>query len=83
MHVVIWIIGGIVAGWLTGLVMRGRGYGLIGDLILGIVGGSAGGWLFGRLGSMEAPTGWFAHLTVAFIGGVVFVGAVRLVRRTI
>ncbi len=45
MHVVIWIIGGIVAGWLTGLVMRGRGYGLIGDLILGIVGGSVGGWL--------------------------------------
>lgn len=83
MHVLFWIIGGIAAGWLTGLVMKGRGYGLIGDLVLGVVGGVVGGWLLGRLGSVEVSAGWFPHIIVALIGGIVIVGAVRLVRRLV
>lgn len=83
MHFVIWIISGIAAGWLTGLVMKGRGYGLIGDLVLGLLGGVIGGWLFRALGFVDVSSGWFAHILVAVIGGIVFVGGVRLARRII
>jgi uncharacterized membrane protein YeaQ/YmgE (transglycosylase-associated protein family) len=83
MHFVIWIISGIVAGWLTGLVMKGRGYGLVGDLVLGLLGGVIGGWLFGALGFIDVSAGRLAHILVAVIGGIVCVGGVRLARRII
>jgi uncharacterized membrane protein YeaQ/YmgE (transglycosylase-associated protein family) len=79
MHILIWIIVGILAGWLTGLVMKGRGYGLLGDLIIGLLGGLIGGWLFGLVGL--APTSWLGQVLVSFIGGVVLVAVVRLLRR--
>jgi len=83
MHFVIWIISGIAAGWLTGLVMKGRGYGFVGDLVLGLLGGVIGGWLFGALGFVDVSSGWPAHIFVAVIGGIVLVGGVRLARRII
>ena len=47
----IWfLLVGLVAGWLAGKVMRGAGYGLIGDLVVGVLGALLGGWLFGKLG---------------------------------
>ena len=49
MNILIWIISGVVAGWIAGLLVRGRGFGLIGDLIVGLVGGLIGGWLAGLL----------------------------------
>jgi uncharacterized membrane protein YeaQ/YmgE (transglycosylase-associated protein family) len=79
MHILVWIIIGILAGWLTGLVMRGRGYGLIGDLVIGLLGGLLGGWLFGLLG--VAPTSWLGEILVSFVGGVVLVAIVRTLRR--
>jgi uncharacterized membrane protein YeaQ/YmgE (transglycosylase-associated protein family) len=79
MHILVWIIIGILAGWLTGLVMRGRGYGLIGDLVIGLLGGLLGGWLFGFLG--VAPTSWLGEILVAFVGGVVLVAIARVLRR--
>jgi len=47
MNFFVWIIAGIVAGWLAGLVVRGRGFGLIGDLVIGLLGGLVGGWIAG------------------------------------
>jgi len=47
MNILIWIITGVIAGWLTGMVMKGRGYGILGDLIIGLLGGVIGGWLLG------------------------------------
>jgi uncharacterized membrane protein YeaQ/YmgE (transglycosylase-associated protein family) len=79
MHILIWIIVGILAGWLTGLVMKGRGYGLLGDLVIGLLGGLIGGWLFGLVGL--APTSWLGQVLVSFIGGVVLVAIARLLRR--
>ena len=79
MSIVYWIISGVVAGWLTGLVMRGRGYGLIGDLVIGLLGSVMGGWLFGLFGL--APRIWAGEIIVAFIGGVVLVCIVRILRR--
>ena len=79
MYILIWIISGIVAGWLTGMVMRGRGFGLLGDLIIGLLGGLLGGWLFGFLGIVA--TSLVGQVIIAFLGGVVLVAIVRALRR--
>lgn len=79
MHILIWILTGILAGWLTGLVVRGRGFGLIGNLVIGLLGGLIGGWLAGLAGL--SATNWLGQVLVSFVGGVVLVGAVRLLRR--
>ena len=79
MYLLIWIISGIIAGWLTGLVMRGEGFGLIGDLIIGLIGGIIGGWLAGMLGIVT--TGWIGHILVAALGGIVLVAVIRALRR--
>jgi len=75
-----WLIVGLIAGWLAGLVMKGGGYGIIVDILLGIVGGWLGGWLFGRLGIWPAG-GMIGSIIVAFIGAVILVGITRLLKR--
>ena len=50
MGIIIWLIVGAIAGWLAGMVVKGGGFGLIGDIIVGIVGGLIAGFLFPRLG---------------------------------
>jgi len=79
MRILLWIISGIVAGWLTGLVMKGRGYGLLGNLVIGLLGGIIGGWLFSLFGL--AARGWLGEIVVALIGGVVLVAVARFLRR--
>jgi uncharacterized membrane protein YeaQ/YmgE (transglycosylase-associated protein family) len=75
-----WLIVGLIAGWLAGVVMRGGGYGIIVDILLGIVGGFLGGWLFGRLGIWPAG-GMLGSIIVAFVGAVILVGITRLLKR--
>ena len=65
MGLLAWIVVGLIAGWLAGKVMKGGGYGVLVDIILGILGGIVGGWVFGQLGIWpgggmigEASTGW-------------------------
>jgi uncharacterized membrane protein YeaQ/YmgE (transglycosylase-associated protein family) len=79
MNFIIWIVAGIVAGWLAGLVVRGRGFGLIGDLVVGLIGGLVGGWLAGLVG-LQA-TSIIGQILVAALGGVVFVSVIRFLRR--
>ncbi len=71
----IWIIIGLIAGWLAGLVMRGGGYGLVGDIVIGIVGAIIGGLLFGMLGL--GATGIVGEIIVAFIGAVILIALLR------
>jgi uncharacterized membrane protein YeaQ/YmgE (transglycosylase-associated protein family) len=78
MYILLWIISGIIAGWLTGLVMRGRGFGLIGDLIIGLLGGIIGGALARLFGL--APSSWIGYIIVA-LGGIVLVAVIRALRR--
>ena len=80
MGVIYWIIVGLIAGWLAGRVMKGGGYGVLFDIILGIVGGIVGGWLFGMLG-ISAGGGLIGSIIVAFIGAVILVGISRLLKR--
>ena len=80
-HYMAWIVTGILAGWLAGVVMRGHGYGLVGDLILGLLGGVVGGFLFRTIAAPPAETSWLVHALVAAIGGIVLVALARLLRR--
>jgi uncharacterized membrane protein YeaQ/YmgE (transglycosylase-associated protein family) len=73
------IIVGVVAGWLAGQLVRGAGFGLIGDLIVGIVGAFIGGWLLPRLG-IHLGVGIVSSIVNATIGAVVLLLLVRLVR---
>jgi uncharacterized membrane protein YeaQ/YmgE (transglycosylase-associated protein family) len=81
MPILTWIIVGLCAGVLASLVMGGSGYGLIGDIIIGIVGAFVGGWLFRTLGATPPFGGGLGSVIfVAFIGAVVLLFLLRLVR---
>ena len=74
------IIVGLIAGWLAGQVMKGGGYGILIDIILGLLGGIVGGWLFGALG-LASGGGMVGSIIVSFIGAVVLVGITRILKR--
>ncbi len=80
MNILLWLISGIIAGWLTGLIMKGGGFGVIGDLVVGLLGGLIGGFLAGLLGI--EPANWVGQILIAVVGGVVLVALLRLIRRT-
>src|ERR1700691_382249 len=75
-----WIVVGLIAGWLAGQVMRGGGYGVLVDIILGILGGVVGGWVFGMLGIWPAG-GMIGSIIVAFVGAVILVWITRLLKK--
>jgi len=77
---IIWLIVGAIAGWLAGRVVKGSGYGLIGDIIVGIVGGLIAGWLLPQFGILIGG-GIIAAIINAFIGAVILLIILRLVRR--
>jgi len=76
----IWIVVGALAGWLAGLVVRGFGFGLVGNIIVGILGAILGGWLLGMAG-LSFGAGLLGAIVTAFIGAVVLLLIVRLVKR--
>lgn len=84
MGILSWLIVGLVAGWLAGMVMKGGGYGVIGDIVLGIVGALVGGFIASALfGAPDAVNGInIISIIVAFLGAVVVVAIVRGVSRT-
>jgi uncharacterized membrane protein YeaQ/YmgE (transglycosylase-associated protein family) len=71
---------GLMAGWLAGMLVKGGGFGLIGDLVVGMVGAFLGGFLFGALG-ISGGGGFIGSLVVATIGAVVLLFIVRLIKR--
>jgi uncharacterized membrane protein YeaQ/YmgE (transglycosylase-associated protein family) len=75
-----WLIVGGIAGLLAGLVMKGGGYGVIADIILGILGAFIGGWVFGLLG-LGAGGGMIGSIIVAFIGACILIGITRMIKR--
>ena len=75
-----WCIVGLIAGVLASIVMGGTGLGLIGDIVIGIVGAFVGGWLFGMLGVSSPFGGLAGTIFVAFIGAVVLLFVLRLIR---
>lgn len=83
MGILSWIIIGLIAGWLAGVIMKGGGYGVLSDIGLGIVGAIVGGFLAGAI--LGIPVGGFnlTTLIVALIGAIIVIAIVRaLPRRT-
>lgn len=71
---------GIVAGWLAGQIMKGRGFGLWGNLIVGVIGSLLGSFLFGLIGL--AAYGLLARLVMAVVGAVVLLYLISFIRRS-
>ncbi len=82
MGILTWLIVGIIAGWLAGLVMKGKGFGLIGNIIIGIVGALVGGWLAGALFNVQNAISGFnlSTIIIAFLGAVVVLYIARLIK---
>lgn len=78
--ILVWLIIGAVAGWLAGLVVKGGGFGLVVDIIVGIVGAFIGGWLAGLVG-ISLGGGLLGSIITATIGAVVLLFVVRLFKR--
>jgi uncharacterized membrane protein YeaQ/YmgE (transglycosylase-associated protein family) len=76
---ILFLVIGLVAGWLASRVMRGGGFGLVGDLVVGVVGAFVGGWLFNVLGISAG--GIIGSLITAFVGAVALLYVIRLIKR--
>ncbi|BDD88241.1 GlsB/YeaQ/YmgE family stress response membrane protein [Desulfofustis limnaeus] len=70
---------GLAAGWLAGRIMKGGGFGLIGNMVVGVIGAVLGGWLFGLFGI--ALGGLFGSLVTAVVGAVVLLYLIKLIKR--
>ena len=79
MNLLWFLIIGIAAGWLAGQLMKGGGFGLVGDLVIGVIGAFLGGWLFGALGISAG--GLIGSLVTATVGAVVLLFLIRLIKR--
>ena len=82
MGILSWIVLGLVAGWLAGQFMKGGGYGLIGDIVLGIVGAIIGGFLTGLVLGRDMISGFnIESVIVAFIGAIILIALSRAFSR--
>jgi uncharacterized membrane protein YeaQ/YmgE (transglycosylase-associated protein family) len=77
---IIWLIVGAVAGWLAGLIVKGYGFGLVGNILVGIVGGLIAGWLLPRLGLFNIG-GIVGSIIYAAIGAVILLLIIGLIKR--
>lgn len=80
MSFLLFLLIGAIAGWLAGVIMKGGGYGLIGDIVVGVIGGFIGGWLFGWLG-FAPGVGLIGSIVTALVGAIVLIGILRLFTR--
>src|SRR5258708_35834448 len=81
MHGVIWwILVGLVAGWLAGKAMKGGGFGVLMDIVIGMIGAVIGGWLFGTLGGFPGG-GFIGSILGGFIGPGILLSLARLVKK--
>ena len=81
MGILAWLVLGLVAGFLASLVMKGGGYGMIGDIIVGIIGALIGRWLFAALKISIGVNFWVDAILTATIGAVILLFILRLIRR--
>src|SRR5262245_37173400 len=75
--IIAWLVVGLIAGWMAGLMMKGGGYGVIGDIIVGLIGALVGGFLMGFF--VHGDIGFWGSIVVAFLGACVLIGIVRAV----
>jgi uncharacterized membrane protein YeaQ/YmgE (transglycosylase-associated protein family) len=75
--VIAWLVVGLVAGWLAGMVMKGGGYGVLGDIVVGLIGALLGGFLVGFF--VQGNTGFWGSIVVAFLGACALIVLVRTI----
>ena len=80
MGIFMWILVGLVAGWLTGKIMKGSGYGFIVDILLGIAGALVGGFIADHLG-LDAHGGFIHSTLIALAGAILLVVILRLIKK--
>ena len=80
MSFIYYIIIGAIAGWLAGKIMKGGGFGLVMNMVLGIIGGVVGGWVFGLLG-LSASGGTLGSLVTSVVGAVLILYVGRLIKK--
>ena len=78
--IIVWLIVGAIAGWLAGLIVKGGGFGLLGNIVIGIIGAVVAGWLLPQLG-IGLGTGIVAAIINSAIGGVIVLVIISLIRR--
>jgi uncharacterized membrane protein YeaQ/YmgE (transglycosylase-associated protein family) len=78
--VIAWLVVGLIAGWLAGMVMKGGGYGVLGDIVVGLIGSVIGGFLVGYF--VQGDAGFWGSIVVSFIGAVILIAIVRAVGGT-
>jgi uncharacterized membrane protein YeaQ/YmgE (transglycosylase-associated protein family) len=76
----IWLGVGAFSGWLAGFIFKGKGFGLIGDVVIGVVGSLIAAWLFPKFG-IRIGTGLVPYITAAAIGGIVLQVTLSLIRK--
>jgi uncharacterized membrane protein YeaQ/YmgE (transglycosylase-associated protein family) len=81
MGILSWIIIGLIAGWLAGVIMKGSGYGLLSDIGLGILGAVVGGFLAGAIFGIPVTGFNLVSLIIALVGAIIVVAAVRALPR--
>jgi uncharacterized membrane protein YeaQ/YmgE (transglycosylase-associated protein family) len=80
MNFVWFLLVGLVAGWLAGVLVKGGGFGVVGDIVVGIIGALIGGWIFSALGATGGG-GLLGSIIVATVGAVVLLVVVRFIKR--
>ena len=79
MGIIAWIVLGLIAGWLAGQFMKGGGYGLVGDIVLGIIGAVVGGFLASTLLGLDVNGFNIMSILIAFVGACIVIGIARAV----
>jgi len=78
MGILSWIVLGLVVGWLAGMVMKGGGYGILGDIVVGIVGALIGGFIASALGLGDVTGFNVSSVIIAFVGAVILIAVLRM-----
>ena len=81
MGIFAWIVAGLIAGWLTGKIMKGSGYGFFGDILLGILGAVLGGVLARHILGVDTGGSFWLTTLIALGGAIILVAIVRLIKR--
>jgi uncharacterized membrane protein YeaQ/YmgE (transglycosylase-associated protein family) len=79
MHIIIFLLIGILAGWLAGKILKGKGFGLAGNLIIGVIGALLGGFLFRLLGIRTE--GFIGSIAMAVIGAIVLLYLIGFIKK--
>jgi uncharacterized membrane protein YeaQ/YmgE (transglycosylase-associated protein family) len=81
MDFIVWLVVGAIAGWLAGLIVKGYGFGILGNIVVGIIGGMIAGWLLPKAGFTQIGSGIVGSIIYSLIGAVILLLIISLIAR--